>query len=510
MFGFRSSADKRMILINFEGLAVYGLDNGRLMKMATFIDDDVGHDKFRDYIFDESLNHVTLMVDSPAEDFIVEKVVHVSAYDRASFLTRKLDQHFRNVDYRSAKVLGREPTGRRDDRVLFSAITQTRNIDNWIRILLEEQVSIKGITSPAFAICKVARELGLETSKEILLVNWQRNGIRQSLISNHKLWFSRLTPLPTDPEADLAQAMLDATLQSREYLERIGLLQHDNAPDVHVVSPVLEDDAFVDQPGSKDFGAVYHHNSIDLMPIDKYGGPQNEITAILLCLDWGVRHDSFGNIYASPVARRFTKLRKQRNLIAAGCLLVLFLGGMVSAPVLSDAIRSRSNYQAMTQGMLPVQEQYDELTAQFPETPIPSEAMALVVNSYDMIDGQNHMPSQILGEISQVLAEHGTISLTSLVWKLEGDEQYFAINDAILANSAVVEVEIYGEQFGTSSYENADARLNDFIDSLSQIDGASVTPISRPIESGPDSAVSAVVGDQVIDSEFALSVRIEG
>lgn len=509
MFGFRSSADKRMILINFEGLAVYGLDNGRLMKMATFIDDDVGRDKFRDYIFDESLSHVTLMVDSPAEDFIVEKVVHVSAYDRASFLTRKLDQHFRNVEYRSAKVLGREPTGRRDDRVLFSAITQTRNIDNWIRILLEEQVSIKSITSPAFAICKVARELGLETSKEILLVNWQRNGIRQSLISNHKLWFSRLTPLPTDPEADLAQAMLDATLQSREYLERIGLLKHENAPDVHVVSPVLEDDAFVDQPGSEDFGAVYHHNSIDLMPIDRYGGPQSEITAILLCLDWGVRHDGFGNIYASPESRRFTKLRMQRNLIAAGCLLVLIIGGMISAPVLSDAIRSRSNYQAMTQDMLPVQEQYDELTAQFPETPIPSEAMALVVNSYDMIDGQNHVPFQLLSAVSQVVAQHSTISLTSLIWKLEGGEQYADINDAILANSAMIEIELYGSLVGTSSYENADQRLNDFIASLSDIESANVTPISLPIESRPDSAVNALVGDEVIDSEFAISVRIE-
>lgn len=510
MFGMRPVESKRMILVNFEGLAVYGLDNARLMKLATFADDEYGHEDFREYVIDESLKSISLVVDSPAEDFIVEKVVHVGAYDRKSFLNRKLDQHFRNTEYRSAKVLGREKSGRRDDRVLFSAITQTRNIDNWVQILLEEQVSIKSITSPAFAICRVAKELGLETGKEILLVNWQRNGIRQSLIANDKLMFSRLTPLPTDPDADIAEAILEATLQSREYLERIGLLKPSQPPELHAVTPFLEDDAFEDKPGKADFADVFHYNSIDLMPINKYGGPQSEITAILLCLNWGVQNGGFGNIYASPATMRFAYLRKQRNYIALSCALVLILGSIVSAPVLNEAIQSRNYYQALTLNMLPVQAQYDELTAQFPETPIPSEAMALVVNTYDLIQSQNHPPAELLSAVSQVMQEHSTISLTSIVWKLSADEQYFDINDAILANNAVVELELYGQQGGTSSYENADLRLREFIDSLSRIEGASVRTISLPIESAPNTSVSAIVGDQVLSSEFALSVRIDG
>lgn len=510
MLGLGSSSAKRIILINFEGLTVYGLDNDRLMRLGVFSDDDVGHDKFRTYIIDESLSQVSLVIDSPAEDFIVEKVVHVSPYDRKSFLARKLEQHFRSVEYRSAKVLGRDKTGRRDDRVLFSAITQSKIIDNWVRVLLQEQVSIKGITSPAFAICKVARELGLETSEQFLLVNWQRNGIRQSLISDHKLMFSRLTPLPLDPEADLAKAILDATQQSKEYLDRIGLLETGNAPDLHVVSPILEEDAFVDQPGAAEFGVVLHHNSIDLMPIEKYGGPQSEITAIMLSLDWGVRNGDFGNIYASQAAMRFTKLRMQRNLIALGCLLALFLGGIVSAPVLNDTLQSQANYRAIAAGMEPVQQQYDELTAQFPATPIPSEAMALVVNNYDLIGNQNHYPVELLSEISQVVAQHPTIDLSSIVWKLVADDQFLEINDAILTNSATIELELYGAQLGSGGYENSDLRLRAFMDSLSNIEGATVTATRLPVETGPNASVTAVVGGEQFDSEFSLSVRIEG
>ena len=509
MFGLGSSLDKRIVLINFEGLAVYGLDNDRLMKMAAFIDDDAGHEKFRAYIIDEGLVQTSLVVDSPAEDFIVEKVIHVSTYDRKSFLNRKLDQHFRNIKYRSAKVLGREKKGRRDDRVLFSAITQSRNIDNWVRIMLQEQVSIKSITSPAFAISKVARQLGLETNKEILLVNWQRNGIRQSLISDHKLMFSRLTPLPNDAESGLAKAILDATLQSQEYLERIGLLEAGNNPDLHVVSPVLEDDAFVDQPGVSNFAEVFHHNSIDLMPINRYGGPQNEITAILFCLDWGVRNGGFGNIYASQDAMRFSRLRKQRNYIAYACLAVLGLGGLISAPVLSDALQSQANYRGLTLDMQPVQQQYNDLTAQFPATPIPSAAMELVVGNYDLINAQNHHPVNLLSEISQVVSRHPSINISSVVWKLIGNEQFFEVNEAILAGGAGIEIELYGAQSGTSGYENADMRLRAFMDALSNIEGASVTPIRLPVETGPNASVTAVVGGGEFDSEFSLSVRIE-
>ncbi len=509
MLGFGSSPEKRIILINFEGLTVYGLDNDRLMKLAVFVDDDVGHDKFRTYVIDESITQTSLIIDSPAEDFIVEKVVHVGPYDRKSFLARKLEQHFRNVEFRSAKVLGREKSGRRDDRVLFSAITQTRNVDNWVRVLLQEQVSIKSITSPAFAISKVVRELGLQTSKEFLLVNWQRNGIRQSLISNHKLMFSRLTPLPLDPGADLAKAILDATTQSVEYLDRIGLLQSGSSPDLHVVSPVLEEDSFLNQPGSADFGSIFHHNSIDLMPIEKYGGPQNEITAILLCLDWGVRNGDFGNIYASQRAMRFTKLRMQRNFIVLGCLLALFVGGVVSAPVLNDTLQSQSGYRTITTDMQPIQEQYDELTAQFPATPIPSEAMELVVNSYDLINSHNHYPVELLSEISEAVEQHPTISLSSIVWNLVADDEYLDINNAILADTATIELELHGAQLGAAGYESSDSRLRAFMDFLSVIEGATVTAIRLPVENGPNASVTAVVGGEQFDSEFSLRMRIE-
>jgi len=83
------------------------------------------------------------------------------------------------------------------------------------------------------------------------------------------------------------------------------------------------------------------------------------------------------------------------------------------------------------------------------------------------------------------------------------------ITDAVLANDTVVELDLYGEQTGTSSFQNSNLRLRAFIDSLNNLEGVSVIPISLPIESGPDAAVTTSVGDQVLDSEFSLNVRFE-
>jgi len=182
---------------------------------------------------------------------------------------------------------------------------------------------------------------------------------------------------------------------------------------------------------------------------------------------------------------------------------------MVSAPVLTDTLQSQSNYRAITADMQPVQQQYDELTAQFPATPIPSEAMALVVNNYDLIGDQNHYPMELLSEISQVVAQHPTINLSSIVWKLIADEQFSDINTAILANNATIELELYGAQLGSNGYENSDSRLRAFMDSLSTIEGATVTAIRLPVETGPNASVTAVVGGGEFDSEFSLSLRIE-
>ena len=100
MFGLLKSADKRIILINFQGLSIFSLHRNLLVHVAKFTDEDAGYDNFRHYLADNPRSAVTLIVDSAAEDFIVETVSHISLFDRKSFLGRKSDQHYRSRETR--------------------------------------------------------------------------------------------------------------------------------------------------------------------------------------------------------------------------------------------------------------------------------------------------------------------------------------------------------------------------------------------------------------------------
>ena len=59
---------------------------------------------------------------------------HVGARDREAILERKLTQIFRNVPYRHAQLQGRETEGRRDDRVLYTAVTNPEVLRPWLEI----------------------------------------------------------------------------------------------------------------------------------------------------------------------------------------------------------------------------------------------------------------------------------------------------------------------------------------------------------------------------------------
>lgn len=505
---FNPSA-KRIMLINFDGMSVYTLDGERLTHVARFSDDDAGFDNFRFYLSDNRKTAITILVDSVAEDFMVEQIAHTSVFDRATLLKRKSDQHFRGTEYKSARVLGRVDTGRRDDRVLFSALTKSQGIEPWIEVLLAEEIPIQSITSPAYALCKVAKEYGLLTSDTILLVNWEGSGIRQTLIEKQKVMFSRLTPLPTNPNVDAAQLIVDSCKQSKEYLERIDLVEFDSNLDVHVITPHLDASDFADFQTDKSFNGIVHHNSIDMMQIGMFGGAQKEITAVLLCLDWGVRTGELKNMYAPSPALRFYHLKQAKRLIAALSLAAIVLGFLVSAPVYYTSYDRLGNVAVIQSDLNVVQQNYDELTAQFPQTPIPSDAMAIAVGTYEKIEGELQTPVRLLAEVGSVLTQYPLIKLISLDWNLVPINEELEFTDAILAGDLEIDLEIYGVLMGSSNLQDSNNRLNVLIAALSELPGVVVTTISLPIETRTDTQIATVLNDQSVDAEFAISVSRE-
>src|SRR5687768_9769738 len=95
---------------------------------------------------------VLVVTDLIEENFRYDTVVHVSGGDQKALLKRKMDFAFRNTPYRRSKVIEREKDGRRDDKILLSAISKPESVDIWVNVLLEQKFAIQTITSVAYIL----------------------------------------------------------------------------------------------------------------------------------------------------------------------------------------------------------------------------------------------------------------------------------------------------------------------------------------------------------------------
>jgi hypothetical protein len=135
--------------------------------------------------------------------------------------------------------------------------------------------------------------------------------------------------------------------------------------------------------------------------------------------------------------------------------------------------------------------------------------MEVAVRAYDTIRQQLASPADLLNAVSSIIAVHPSIELSSLNWNLSATQENQNLTTALLDYQSSVSLEIFGVLLDTISVQDSDTRLRQFIDSLSEIEGVTISPMIVPVESDPFSAVNTIINDELVDAEFALSVTVD-
>ena len=126
-------ADKLLIGFSIQGAVVAWWRGSRITDCRAFADDAGGRAAYQQHLAQFSNVPVHIMVDAVEEDYRFETLPHATGSDRADMVGRKLKQHYRNTPYAAASLLGRESGKRRDDRFLFSALTNPELIGDWVQ-----------------------------------------------------------------------------------------------------------------------------------------------------------------------------------------------------------------------------------------------------------------------------------------------------------------------------------------------------------------------------------------
>ncbi len=515
----------RVLLIEAGGGTLFRWQRGALRLFERYTSHPADLMRFENLLHKESKVPFIIVIDCIEEDFRIETFAHVTGSDRAKMLERKLSFAFRNTPYKIARVVGREKEGRKDDRVLLTALTKAELVDPWITRILKEKLAILCVTSAAYMMELLAVSLQLRSKPHVLLVNIESGtGMRQTYLQKGRVIFSRLTPITERLQEDLTGMVQQQSLQTRKYLERIKQVPYDTLLPVHMLN--YGDLTFaLPEATEADLLSFQQADAHRLIPESSLELKELEVGPLAVSLVQALRGKGLKNVYASAVQRRFQLLNNiNKSMYAAAATLALGAVGVV-APTISETLALWEQEQSTIQRTLPLQQQYEQLRASFPETPIESSTMALVVSTHDVLSRQTHDPTEILQLIGHAMETVPSMQLRSIDWELtprplteteamalvtpiSGAEAFLHYSlknsrtDLVLAISGLVQ--------NAPDFRSARNDILRFINAVEATSGIRVEPIEMPVEVRSDTRVVTRVDDELVNAPFVLRIVKSG
>jgi len=449
--------------------------------------------------FVKTARHPTyLLVDLIEEDFRQESIPHLIGGSRNALLQRKFEQFYRGTPFRQATLLKRQKTGRRDDDMLFSALTNPALITPWVNILLAHQIPLVGIYSVPQISAPLVKD---HPSEYLLLISWEKSaGLRQTYFSNHRLQISRLTPINTD--LTFQDAVTRELPRTYQYLKSLSLLPAGQMLDVRLLGHDLDLlELQSDLPANTDM----RYDFVDLEKLAGKLGIEHDF------VDSDASQIFLHHLATNPPPTHYAnaehvhyctlwRLRRALNWIGRGLLLGALAWGT------ADLWQSGVNVnkaRSMNDEAQRIQNEARQITDSFQNTLAPASDMKASVSIMHNLGLQTLPPAEAMQPVSRVLDRYPRIEIDELEWKMDAAEP--TANNLPSGIPAQV-LTLKGRLLGfDSDYRTALGYLDRFQHDLEK-QGYLVTALSKPLDISPGGNISDRVETQQEALAFALKL----
>lgn len=410
---------KRIFYVSGGRLNAYTWRPSGVGDPVRFNADERGFTEFSTYLQSAPNDPVYVLVDLVEEEFREETIPHVFGGDRRALIATKLNRLFRETAYSHALFQGRVESGRRDDKVLFTALIRPDLLAPWLRSMANHRVPVAGIYSVALMTGLLFKALKID-KPYALVVTEQTGGLRQTFFQDGQLKISRLAILPGTEASRFASFLLTEVEKIRRYLTSLRRLPHDAPLHVYVLGEArqLEDIERL----SPDSLTTRH----ELIPIEKAA----KAVGMKKCKDPRRADQIFAyllgkkeprNQYAPAAETRYFSVHQTRVALNAVSVLLLvasigwsglkFVEGIVAAEEAALAKRQASFYT----------ERYNVAKAQLPKTPVDSRQIKVAVEIADKLSMYKAEPERMMLTLSRVLNRHPQLKLDRMVWRVSTD-----------------------------------------------------------------------------------------
>ena len=415
-------ADRHILYLTSENIVSLVASGGRITGRTVFPVSAAGRDDFERHIKGLRKVPTHIITDLAEEDFRLDTIPHLRARDREAVLARKLSQLFRNTPYRHALAQGREADGRRDDRVVYTAITNGEILRPWVEVLERLEVPVEGIHSAAVFSGRLLADLHLEFPHTLLVTFTPGDAVRQTYFRNKEIKFSRLTPVDLAEGETLGGLLAEEVGRTWQYLDTQRYFAPADRLEVCVLIHA-KDRPTVDQ-ALRDYDQI-EYRLLDIEQVAAKLGLKpppvsssaEEVLAYLFLRRPGDNH------FASPELRRFAVLRNARNAIGAVAGAILAAGVAYGAWNLSFAFQSHDLDIQTARRIQALYRERDEIVRSMPAQGVGGQTMRDTVAFYSGSLREYPTVTSMLLPVSAVLNNYPSIRLTQIAWQASNDDR---------------------------------------------------------------------------------------
>jgi hypothetical protein len=465
-----------------------------VVEQREFDDTAEGAGEFAAYV--KTARHPTyLLVDLIEEDFRQESIPHLIGGSRRALLQRKFEQFYRGTPFRQATLLQRQKTGRRDDDMLFSALTNPALITPWVNILLAHQVPLVGI----YSVPQTSAPLVMDhPSDYLLLISWEKSaGLRQTYFSNHRLQISRLTPINAD--LTFRDAVTRELPRTYQYLKSLSLLPAGQVLDVRLLGHGPD---LLELRSELPTNADMRYDFVDLQKLAgrlsiEHDFTDSDATQIFLHHLATVPPQTH---YANADHVHYHTLWQLRRALKWARWGLLFGALAWGAADIWQSGVNANEARAMNDETQRILVEARQITDSFRSTIAPASDMKASVSIMRNLELRTLAPGEVMRPLSRMLDRYPRIDLDELGWQMDA-----ATPDGTPAQLPAQVVSLKGRLLGFGhDYRAALGHLDRFRHDL-EMQGYLVTTVSKPLDLSPGGTLS----DQRDTQQEALAFELK-
>lgn len=409
-------AAKRILLLDGPFLTAYYWSGGHIKVEGEFSHEPVGLEALAAYLKKNHSSLFYLLADIPEEGFQLEELPYVQGGDRNALLQRRLVQYYYNTPLSAAISLGRAPTGRRDEKLLFAALTRIETFTPWLDTLREAEAILVGVYSVPLVLAGCAPQL-IGQGGPVLFVSLTRGGVRQSFFDQGKLHFSRLSQLATHSLDEIGRTSADDSAKIFQYLVAQRQIPRGAALRTMVLAhpgqiPALQD--FCRNTAELQFEFVDLVATARQQKLKDVPADSNADNLFIHCLATKTPVQQF----APAKERRFHTLWQIRSALTSAAWVILAGCLLFAGKTALDLYDLRDTTEATKALTATDSQRYNAILEGLPKISITPDNLRALSARFEALQKRTPAMEPLLIHLSQALNDNPRIELVHLTWKI--------------------------------------------------------------------------------------------